>query len=103
MTILIRAMLAINLLFLSFFLVSCADTLPKPSCPQQPTQWTIGKDTNAVQLNPNNYPVAGRAPQTSIDIELGQLYIQKRIRAALETTQGQSGVFVSTVRLTEEG
>jgi hypothetical protein len=105
---LIRAMLATALLFLSFFFVPCTNTLPKPSCPSQPTTWTVGSGSNKVQLNPADYPVAARAQQTSIDIEFSQLYMQKRIRSSLEAPpQGNpnpdSGVFVGTVQLTEQG
>jgi hypothetical protein len=77
-------------------------------CPVQPTRWTVGSGANKVELQPSDFPVAARAAQTSIDIELGQLYMRRRINAALEAPPPDkptpdSGIFVDDVGLSESG
>jgi hypothetical protein len=72
-------------------------------CPVQPAVWSVGGN----ELNPADYAPAPRAAKSSIDIELDQLYMRRRIEQQLEKpppndpTPG-SGIFVNDVALSEE-
>ncbi len=83
-------------------------TISRPPCPTPPAIWTVGTGSSKLVLDPKDYPIAPRAAQTSIDIELGQLYMRRRIEASLEAPSPDnpnpgSGVFVDDVRLEEQG
>lgn len=99
------ALLAAGLLAATTFTAgACNPTLPTPECPAAPTKWTIGPRDHQAVLNPADYPVADRAPRTSINIQLSSLYVKQLIKARLEaapadTPDPEQGVFVDNVNM----
>jgi hypothetical protein len=84
---------------------SCdAGTKFNAPCPVQPATWNFG----GTELNPADYTPAPRAEKSSIDIELDQLYMRRRIEQQLEKPppndpNPSSGIFVDNVTLSEQG
>jgi hypothetical protein len=87
-------------------LVSCNGEEFNAPCPLQPVKWTIPSAPTPLDVDPRDYPVAPPELKTSVDIELGQLYMRRRIAFALEGSPPadavpESGIFVNDVRLEE--
>ena len=98
----------VGLVALSIWGCQGPNPITNPSCPTAPTAWTIGSGGSQVVLKPSDYPVAARAPKTSIDVLLSQTYLRETMKSRLEAPPADnpdpdSGVFVDKVSIVQQG
>lgn len=106
-----RALAAWLLGFVTLSISGCQpgpNPITNPNCPTAPTTWTIGSGANQVVLKPSDYPVAPRAPKTSINVLLSDTYMRETLKARLEAPPADnpdpdSGVFVDQVSIVDQG